>query len=230
MEEKIKMMDNEKFKEINKDEELRNAVAFAHSCYDDKDNFLHKKALMYPISYKVTQEQIKKAKELRDKKQIEVLRENKNNLLFVGMGTEFQPTIKGGLSNHRIRTRFLNSDGIDCFIEVGTGREDNLRIDHALFNPNNETDENKYNNHNLLETKTPALKYTYENVLKLVNQNFNCKFKKLIVDNYNISCDGVICESPKEEVSLLNAISTGDNKTINDLEQRANKGETIRLI
>jgi len=176
-------------------------VAFAHGVCKSNGEEEYKKALMYPISYKVTDEQIKKSKELRLKRQKEVLKENKNNLLFCGMGMNFKSSINDRIGNHRIRTEFLNSDGIKCFIEVGTGgtSEDNLRIDHAIFE--------QVNNYKNLERETFSLKYTYKNVLNLVNKYFNCNFKKIVMDYYNIRCYGVLCESPKieteqEEVSL----------------------------
>ena len=201
--EQIKKLSERKFKEIYTNEELRNAVAYAHDCLDEDSRFLHKKALMYPVSYTVTEEQIKEANELIQKRKKEVLKENKNNLLFVGMGMEFKPTFKDGVGNYRIRTEFLNKDRVKCFIEVGTGRtpESNLRVDFAIFNYGTK-DKRGFDNYSYnykgLENNTPALKYTYENILNLVNKYFNCNFKKMVVDYYNISCDGVICESPKK--------------------------------
>ena len=200
--EQIQKLNKETFKQIYTNEELRNAVAFAHIVADSRGVEEYKKALLYSISYKVTDEQIKQAKVLRLKRKEEVLKENKTNLLFVGMGMEFKPIIKNGVGNHRIRTEFLNKDGIKCFIEVGTGRtpEDNLRVDFAIFNYGTKDyrgfDNYQYN-YKDLERETPALKYTYENVLSLVNKYFNCNFKKMVVDYYNLSCEGVICESPK---------------------------------
>ena len=202
--ETIKIMDELKFKEIYTNEELRNAVAFAHGCCDSRGNLEYKKALMYPISYKVTDEQIKEAKELREKRQKEVLRENKNNLLFCSMGMDFKPTLEDGVGNHRIRTEFKNSKGNIYFIEIGKGKDDNLRIDHSIDRTKqDELNDHFYKQHLFynfaeLEHKTSTLKYTYENVLKMVNEYFNCNFKKMVVDGYNIgSPDFPICESPK---------------------------------
>jgi len=209
MNEQIIIMDQKKFNEIYQNEKLRNAVAFAHKCLNSNYEFMYKKALMYPVSYSVTQDQINRAKDLRIKKQKEFLEENKNNLLFVGMGMTFKSNIEDGIGNHRIRTCFLNGDGVKCFIEVGTGRDENLRIDHATFNHKEnvkslkERDEETYNYKNL-ESKTPILKYTYENVLKLVNNYFNCSFKKIIIDNYNVECNGLICSSKKVKIEVLN--------------------------
>jgi len=196
-------MDQETFKEIYKNEELRNAVAFAHGCFDSEYKFKYQKALMYPISYKVTKDQMIRAKDLRLKKQKEVLKENYNNLLFCGMGMNFKPIIKDGVGNHRIRTHFLNKDGIECFIEFGKGTDNFLRIDHAIFNyeySNKSLREQELflkNNYKNLERQTPKLKYTFENLLKIVNKYFDCNFNKIVLDYYNIRCDGVLCESPK---------------------------------
>lgn len=198
--ENIKVMDEEKFKEIYTNEELRNEVAFAHGCGNSLGQEEYRKALMYPISYKVTNEQIEIAKRVREKRKEEVLKEHKNNLLFKSMGIDFEPTFKDGVGNHRIRTNFLNSKGVRCFIEVGTGRGDNLRVDFAICPYIDESSQQKYN-YEGLEHSTPGLKYTYKNVLKLVNEYFDCNFKKMVVDGYNIGEErGTICESPKQEV------------------------------
>lgn len=203
--EQIQVLTQDKFKEIYTNEELRNAVAFAHSVCKSNGEKEYKKALLYPISYKVNKEQIEQANTLRNKKIKKVLKENKNNLLFVGMGMEFESILKNGVGNHRIRTEFLNKDGVKCFIEVGTGKnpEDNLRVDFAVYNycegdyniSIKERDAKQKYNYMNLERETPSLKYTYDNVLNLVNKYFNCDFKKMVVDYYNISCDGVLCES-----------------------------------
>jgi hypothetical protein len=198
--EQIQILTDDKFKEIYTDEKLRNAVAFAHGCCNSIGQLEYKEALMYPISYKVTDEQIKEAKLLIEKRTKEVLKNNKTNLLFRGMGMEFEPTIKDGVGNHRIRTSFLNDDGIKCFIELGTSCKGNfLRIDHALFNyleQETREQQNKYN-YKKLESETPVLEYTYKNVLELVNKYFNCSFKKIVLDNYSdLYNKGVLCVSP----------------------------------
>ena len=211
MNEQIIELDQETFEQIYKNENLRNEVASAHGVCDSNGNLEYKKAMMYPISYKVTDEQIKEADALRIKRCKEILKENRHNLLFCGMGMEFEPKTPDGIGNHRIRTEFINSDGVKCFIELGTnyekGKEDNLRIDFAIFNycegeklSIKEKDAKQQYNYKKLETETPILKYTYENVLKLVNEYFNCNFKKIVVDYYNISCDRILCKSPKNKL------------------------------
>ena len=200
--EQIIILDDKKFKEIYSNEELRNAVAFAHSCLNSDSKFLHKKALMYPISYKVTEEQIKIASDLRLKTQKIVLKDNYNKLLFCGMGMNFKPTFKDGVGNHRIRTHFINNDGFECFIEFGTGTDEFLRIDHAIFNYIDNTHtlrerDKQINNYSNLERKTTEVKYTFTNILNIVNKYFNSSFKEVVLDYYNIRCDTVLCKSQK---------------------------------
>jgi hypothetical protein len=200
--EQIQVLNKEAFKDIYKNEELRNAVAFAYSVCNERGEEEFKKALLYPLSYKVNKSQIEEANVLRLKRQKEVLKENKHNLLFCAMGMNFEPSIKDGIGNHRIRTEFLNSEGVKCFIELGTGRtDDNLRVDFAIYDYGTKNlegfDNYKYNYKNL-ERETPILKYTYENVLNLVNKYFDCNFKKIVVDYYNIECNKVLCISPKK--------------------------------
>lgn len=193
--EQIQELDKETFKQVYTDEKLRNAVAYAHGVLESNGSEW-KRALIYPISYKVNDEQIKICNDLINKRKKEVLKENKHNLLFCGMGCEFEPRFNDGVGNHRIRTEFINKDGIKCFIEVGTsygkGKEDNLRIDHAII-PYDREEKNRLD----IERSDLNLKYTYQNVLNLVNHYFNCNFKNIVLDYYNISCDGVLCVSPK---------------------------------
>jgi hypothetical protein len=197
--ERIEILSEDKFKDIYKDEKLRNAVAFALIVCNSNGQEEYKKALMYPLSYKVTEEQIKEAKRLRLEKQKEVLKENEENLLFCGMGMEFKPTIADGVGNHRIRTNFINDEGKKCFIEVGSGKNENIRIDQAIYNYIDQETKEKQNKYNYkeLETKTPSIKYTYKGVLELVNKYFNCSFKRMVVDHYNIEPILILCKSVK---------------------------------
>jgi len=192
-----------KFQDIYTDDKLRHAVAHAHGCCcNSRGDETHRLALYGLHRYIVTETQIKEARKVLAETAKKVLKENKNNLLFVGMGMNFEPTIEDGVGNHRIRTEFLNSKGKKYFIEVGKGCNNGLlRIDHAIDRDkqdelNNAHDkQGEFYNFRELEHKTPALEYTFSNVLKLVNEHFNCNFEKMVVDSYNITCDGVLCES-----------------------------------
>jgi hypothetical protein len=192
-----------KFKEIYTNDKLRHSVAYAHGCYNSDEKFKHRLALYELKRYIVTDSQIREAKTVLAENITRVLKDNKNNLLFVGMGCDFTPTIKDGVGNHRIRTEFLNREGKKYFIELGTaGNNEMLRVDHSIDRDKQDELEDAHDkqgmfyNYHKLETKTPVLKYTYTNVLKLINKHFNCNFKKMIVDSYNIQCEGVLCESP----------------------------------
>ena len=229
------IMTDEEFKNIYTSEKFRNEVAFAHKCCDKHSNFKYYGTCTYPNENRrqVTEEQIKIAKELREQRKAEVLKENKNKLLFVGMGCNFEAK-EGFINNHRIRTEFLNSEGKKYFIEVGTSRDPELmRCDHSIdrdledsynsklreYSQKIKEEEEKdvpnyqkikdlrdqkdefwkqpYNNFKGLE-RVEIGAYTYDNLLQLVNEKFNCNFKEVVIDYYNISCDGVICESPKK--------------------------------
>ena len=165
-------------------------MAHAHSCYSAAPNsvFKYKKTCSFPDDWIVTEEQIALAKKELEKSQVETKKRYKNSLLFIGMGTTHQTTTDIG--NHRIRTEFLNKDGRQFFVEFGTGRDyQTTRCDHSI-----DRDEEK-NNYGNLERKE-LCKYTLKAILNLVNSNFDCNFTEIFIDNYDLSCDGILCESP----------------------------------
>lgn len=197
----IKELTTEKFKQIeeNQDQELINNIAFAHGCADSQGKHLYFKAFgHYPAAYKVTQEQINHAARIRDFKIRDAIKQHSssNNLIFIGMGYRFEPVDKGHIGNHRIRARFINNDGIICFIEVGTCVNDKslMRCDHSIYNycdsvkSLRERDATEKNNFKGLEHSISP-EYTYKNLLELVNKTFNCSFDNIIVDEYLLNCD-----------------------------------------
>lgn len=198
------IMTDEEFQNIYSSEKFRNEVAFAHKCCDSNGNLKYYGTCTHPNKNRrqVTPEQIKTAQELREKRKTEVLKENKNKLLFVGMGMNYEPRYKDDVCNHRIRTEFLNANGRKFFIEFGTGRGEDLRVDHSidrdLEDKNRMAKNQPYNNFGNLERRGNYPKYTKENILQMVNDVFSCNFKEVVIDYYNISCEGVICESPKK--------------------------------
>ena len=197
---KKEILTNEKFKNIYTNEKFRNEVAYAHICIAT-DKSETRQTCSYPIRYVVTDAQIKEAQALIAKTKKEVLAKHKNNLLFVGMGMTYNTDTEIG--NYRIRTEFLNSKGYKFFVEFGKGnRKWKTRVDFAI----DLTLQNKlqdscsgYNYKNLErgEERIKNLEYTPQNILNIVNDYFDCEFKNIIIDNYNIACNGVICESPK---------------------------------
>lgn len=127
------ILTNEQFSDIYTNESFRNAVAFAHGCCDSSGKHQHYKALDYPNEYIVTPEQIEAAKaEYARAKAEKVANLPKGALVFVGMGMEYKSRFEGDLCNHRIRTEFYNSEGRHFFIEVGTGRGNDYRVDFSI--------------------------------------------------------------------------------------------------
>jgi len=196
---------DDKFQDIYKSEKFRNEIAYAHGYAERSGTVLYKMTCSYPVTYThISEEQIKEAKTLIDKIAIEVLKENKEKLLFVGMGMNYEPRYKDDVCNHRIRTEFKNAQGKTYFIEVGTGKGDSMRIDFSIDRDKQEElndshdRQGEFYNYRGLEYRKDSVKFTLKNVLNLVNREFNCNFKEIVIDYYNISCDGVLCESPKK--------------------------------
>lgn len=219
----------EDMQEIYSNEKKRNAIAYAHQCADKYGNFLHFSTCEYPTRRIVTAEQIREAQAEIKRSKAEKIKTLGNKLVFVGMGCDYEPRFIDDVCNHRIRTNFKNKDGKTFFIEVGTGRGENLRVDHAIDKDlQNEYDaksseyaekrnacergsaqwhkyhelfkeylKQPYNNYNGVERMGDGIKYTFANVLKLVNENFNCNFQEMEVDAYTLTTDDFTCQSPK---------------------------------
>lgn len=194
----------EKLNEIYSNEKLRNDVAFAHGCLNSRGEFLYKKTCSYPVEYKVTDEQIKIANEERLRAKQQTIKDNEGKLMFVGMGMTYEPRYEDDVCNHRVRTEFMNSKGRLFFIEFGTGSKyDEMRIDHAIDRDlenkckENRTNDQPYNNYKGLERMNNLPKYTKRNILNFVNSHFDCNFKEIVIDNYNVSPSDFISVSPK---------------------------------
>lgn len=123
---------SEKFNDIYTSEKFRNEVAHAHKCSDSLGNFKHLKTCSYPIEYIVSAEQKVEAEAERQRAKTEAVKNVGNRLVFVAMGCDYEPRFKDDVCNHRIRTEFKNKDGRLFFIEVGTGRGDEMRVDFAI--------------------------------------------------------------------------------------------------
>lgn len=222
-------LSEEKFQEIYTNEEFRNAVAMPVKCCYADGRFKHFETVTYPQRWIVTEEQSAKAKTEKQRARVETIENNRGKLLFVGMGCTYESRFNDDVCNHRIRTEFLNAEGKKYFLEFGTGRGEEMRIDHSidrdledfhkqkqsfysdkmrnekqgspvwneLLQKRREWDSQPYHNYNNLERAAIDLKYTLQNVLKVVNENFNCNFTECVVDNYNVSPDDVLCISPK---------------------------------
>jgi hypothetical protein len=199
--ENLKLLTAEKLTEIYSNEKLRNAVAYAHICADSKGNFKHYKALMYPISYIVTKEQIEEAKKELENAKKEYLKNYANKLVLIGMGMEYPERYPDDVCNHRVRGEFLNKYGKKYFIEFGTGRiTGEMRIDHSidrdLEEQTKDSSKQPYNNCKNLERRKFYPKYTKTDILELINREFECNFKEIVIDNHTLSPDEIISVSP----------------------------------
>jgi hypothetical protein len=199
----IEKLTDKKFQEIFENEKFRNEVAFAHVCESKEGHFLHFKTCAWPKEYIVTLDQIHAAAECRKLAKIETIRKHKNDLIFVAMGSDYSPAYEDDVCNFRIRTEFKNKEGHLFFIEFSKGLKDNLCIDFSIDRDkqielnDSHLRQNEFYNYKNLQREKLNLKYTKENVLNVVNTYFNCCFKTVIVDSFNLSCDDLICESPK---------------------------------
>jgi len=190
----MKTLTDEQFKEIYTNKKLRNAVAYAHGCLSSNMEFKHFRAMNYPNDYAVNQNQINKAKEEVARDKVKTVANIGNKLVFVGMGMNYEPRYKGDICNHRIRTEITNSEGHRFFIEVGTGLQNSMRVDHSIDRTvqdelNDHTQQNKFYNYGGIERTKKALKFTKQNVLKLVNKTFGCNFTEIEVDYYTLTTE-----------------------------------------
>lgn len=121
----------EKFAEIYTSEKFRNEVAYAHGCkYEGIPEY--RETCSYPDRYVVTDAQIEEAKKELERARLQTVKDNAGKLMFVGMGCTYEPRYQDDVCNHRIRTEFVNVHGHHFFIELGTGRGDQMRIDHSI--------------------------------------------------------------------------------------------------
>jgi len=94
------------------------AVTHSHKCCSANGNFLHFGALMYPITYEVSQAQKDEATALFSSKKANYLANIGNKLVFVGMGADYEPRYDDDVCNHRIRTEIVAPNGRNFFIEL----------------------------------------------------------------------------------------------------------------
>jgi hypothetical protein len=219
----------EKFSEVYTDQAFRHAVAHAHQYCDKGGEALGWQTCTYPVTYAVTEPQIADAKAELARAKEQALSTLGNKLVFVGMGCDYAERYPGDVCNHRIRTSFINAAGKTYFIEVGTGRGLNIRVDFSVDRDMQNEFESKlteicvarnaytrnspewsahdkaaeqyrgqgYYNFAKLQTQTPELLYTKQNVLDIVNKYFECSFSEMEVDEYTLNPDDFICKSPK---------------------------------
>lgn len=199
---KIELTD-EKFQEIYTNEKFRNAVAYAHGVQSDNGTWF--KAMMYPIDYKVTQEQkdLALAEIIRAKE--EKLQNLGGKLVFVGMGMTYTGD---DIGNYRIRTEFKSAGGLQFFIEFSSAGCDKTpkiaNILHAICRKftfiSGELKVVSHNNYKNLECSSVV--YTQENILAFINKNFGCNFQEIEIDNYTLDCGEFVCQSPNKDQQI----------------------------
>lgn len=208
----------DKFKEIYTSEKFRNEVAYAHQYADKTGKVLGRKTCAYPNEYYVTEEQVAQAQEEVKAAKVRAIEANKGKLLFVGMGMTYEPKYEGDPGNHRIRTEFQNPNGRRFFIELGTGainkdhsQSDRMRIDYAIDRTRQDElkdahdKQSQFYNYKGLEMRKNFSRYHVREILKLVNDNFDCNFSEMVVDNYNLSTEDFIAVSPAFRKEAIHA-------------------------
>lgn len=210
MEKTLTACTREKLKEIYTNEKFRNEVATAHGCSDKHGKHLYYKALGYPDSYIVTEEQIAEAQAECDrakKVKIAEIKANPQKIVFVGMGCTYDPRWPGDIGNYRIRTEFTSASGNRFFLEVGTSSSsEDMRVDFAIDRTMQErldddiNQQSKFFNYKGLE-KGVVGKYTFDTLLNLINKYFDCYFTEIEVDNYTLDTEDFNCVSPKGKVT-----------------------------
>ena len=199
---KIELLTTEEYNKYKDDNGFIHNIYYAVSCCDEHGKLKYKKAMTkYTPANKefiVNEDQIKTGKEEYNKRKQEILNNIKvNELVFVGMGMDFDPVDNEHIGNHRIRTYFKDNDGVLCFVEFGTAaNNDFLRCDHALFNTEKENtrtikerDETEKRVYLLENLRGDNIAYTKKNILKLINKNFNTNFNDVKVFNYFINTE-----------------------------------------
>jgi hypothetical protein len=210
---------------------LTKEMRYAHGCSDSGGRHLHFCTMYGGKRYKTTEAQIETARIAYEQNKAAAIAAVGDKLVFVGMGMNYPARFEGDVCNHRIRTEIINPEGRRFFIEVGTGRGENMRIDHVV----NRDQEDEYNEqaqkyraeieanggfcrigsgHPLFENykkyqsqpyywykreqwESLNTKYTVENILKLVNTLFDCKFTEMEIDYYHLTTDDYSSISPK---------------------------------
>ena len=143
----IQELTTEEYNKYKDDDRFIHNIYYAVSCCDEYGHLKYKKAMTkYTQADKefiVSDEQIKTGKEEYNRRKQQILNNIKvNELVFVGMGMDFDPVDNKHIGNHRIRTYFKDNDGALCFVEFGTAiNKDFLRCDHALKNTKKSTSE-----------------------------------------------------------------------------------------
>lgn len=204
-----KMLTKELFKKLAKEDKWISAMADPTSCYDSNHMFTHYKTCSYPIEYIITEDLIEKAKDLFKIRHKEIIDSIGCGVLaFRAQGGDFKSELKGGIGNYRICCYFKNNIGQKFFIELcskaghdykfyvsysidedlRTKREKELHEayekrekEHGFYSI---VDKQDYYNCKHIEHETFDIPFTFDNVVKFINELFGCSYKKgILIEN-----------------------------------------------
>ena len=147
------ILSSEKLKEIYTDQKFRNEVANAHGYNSSTGTLQHMQTCSYPITYIVTEDQIKEAKAEKAKAKQTAKENLKNKLVFVAMGMNYEPRFEDDICCHRVRTEIINPEGRKFFIEVGTWGAELMHIDFII-----DRDQQNYYSEQLQNCRNEILK------------------------------------------------------------------------
>ena len=204
----LKILTIEDYNKYKNDIKFLHNITFAHGVQDwEGDN---KALCFYTIAksnFKVSFKLQEIAKKDYNKKKSDIVKNIKSNeLVFVGMGMDFKPCDNKHIGNHRIRTYFKDNFGVVCFVEFGSSNDKQfLRCDHAIYNTKKNNSEWLYLKQREQSEKRTGLEirslkdleYTKDNILMIVNKEFETHFNKIKIYDYCLNTDDYISISKK---------------------------------
>lgn len=200
----IKELTAKEYNKYKDNDDFLHNVAFAHGCLNEDMEFLHNKALCsYTVAksdFKVPSKIQEIAKREYQKRKMNIVKGIKvNELVFVGMGMDFNPLNNEHIGNHRIRTYFKDNNKCLCFVEFGSSVNKNfLRCGHAIKDTKRncsdwdnlkQREDTEKRIYKLEGLRSGSKAYTKKNILKLVNDNFDTNFKNVKIFSYFLSPD-----------------------------------------
>lgn len=170
----------------------------------------------------ITDEQIAIAKENYQRRRTEELSGIKRGeIVFVAMGCDYTPKIENGVGNHRMRCDFCNSAGEQFFVEFCSCHPDpdkgfyiDFSIDRQLEKQYKDEQEARYErNKNLpigkrentmipqyyynakgVQKKSFAVPFTWDNVVKFINETYGCNYQSGRLFRYFIRPEDYVCK------------------------------------
>lgn len=185
-------MTEEKFAELIKQDKWINNIQYACKCCDRDGKFKYYRTVSYPTSYIVSEDQIAKAQELASIRKNEILDSIKRgDLVFKAMGMSYNGTYTDGVNNHRIRCNFKASNGKKYFVELIQAGEDAFWVDFSI---DLDVEEGQGYGAMSVEKKVFKQPFTWENVLRFINNTYGCNYTSARLIEYLVSYKDWVCE------------------------------------